>query len=590
MARWTFALLALLLACGESVPVEPVPAQPVQTALAPTPTLAPTRVPITAPPPPVVPTPFPTPTALPTPPPTPTPAPQVVSTDGIVYRKVEIPPPQFDEALRDELVLQRISGSWLPYSGLASLEESILLADVIARVSLVSTRASLSKRPYDAEDIWGALLEFRFEVHEYLKGSGPDQIGGIVYIHFRTSEEDAQTGVEQIASAHDSRWDAREAIVFLTKAPRYEGRLPAFPVESDQYFFGFMAWAAAGLPGGLHDGYTVGSPFRKLWLPEATGTSARSPTEKVFLLDAPATTSTTAGAGGVSARAVSPTTATAPTISLTNLKSKIAALEAEANVGGTPAYRDCVESIYIHWRLTTHQVRTKGTPLKRYDVTIASGQPAGTLIHETYAIGTTTLDVGPIYWYDGADKDIVRPEVIGARPGWISGPDPLIAIGHVTTRPLPSGDYTFFYNGRHPVCDLRLPGAHNHRVVYLTVTAPERTLHEAFFDPVAIGTAVGADGSNGVLKPASFSLDGTTTTISSLKWEDGEVTMALSPTTTLADYAIDFIDATGTTTLSLSSDNASTTALTWTVADAPWADGDLLMLRLSTNPAPPPNR
>ena len=174
-----------------------------------------------------------------------------------------------------------------------------------------------------------------------------------------------------------------------------------------------------------------------------------------------------------------------------------------------------MEEAYISWRITTHRVHTKGTPLNRHDVTIASGLPAGTLIHETYAIGTTTLDVGPIYWYDGADKDIVRPEVIGARPGWISGPDPLIAIGHVTTRPLPSGDYTFFYNGRHPVCDLRLPGAHNHRVVNLTVTAPAdmpRIQHEAFFDPVAIGTAVGADGSNGVLKPARRStLDGTTT-------------------------------------------------------------------------------
>ena len=195
MARWTFALLALLLACGESVPVEPVPAQPVQAALAPTRTLAPTRAPITTPTPPVVPTPFPTPTALPTPPPTPTPAPQVVSTDGIVYRKVEIPPPQFDEALRDELVLQRISGSWLPYAGLASLEETILGADVIARVSLASTRTSWAKRPHETRNSWGALLEFRFQVHEYLKGSGPDEIGGIVHIHYGTSEEDARAGM-----------------------------------------------------------------------------------------------------------------------------------------------------------------------------------------------------------------------------------------------------------------------------------------------------------------------------------------------------------------------------------------------------------
>ena len=592
MARWTFALLALLLACGESVPVEPVPAQPVQTALAPT--LAPTRVPITAPPPPVVPTPFPTPTALPTPPPTPTPSPQFVSTDGIVYSVVEIPRPQVNETLRDELVLKRISGTPLPYGGLNSLEETILRSDVIARVSLVSTRTSWSKRPQ--VDRWGALLEFRFRVHEYLKGTGPAEIGGITYVGYGTGEEDARAGMAKIAEAHDSRWDGREAIVFLREDTWSQNpQFPAFPTESDQYFFEAMAWGAVGLPAGLHDGYTVASPFRKLWLPEAnpvststtSGSRARSapasPTEKVFLLDAPAS-SNSGGSGGVSRQgAAAQTTATAPTIGLSSLKSKITALEAEANAGGTPEYRSCVEEAYISWRITTHRVHTKGTPLNRHDVTIASGQPAGTLIHETYAIGTTTLDVGPIYWYDGADKDIVRPEVIGARPGWISGPDPLIAIGHVTTRPLPSGDYTFFYNGRHPVCDLRLPGAHNHRVVYLTVTAPAdmpRIQHEAFFDPVAIGTAVGADGSNGVLKPAAFSLDGTTTTITSLKWEDGEVTMALSPTTTLADYAIDFIDATGTTTLSLSSDNASTTALTWTVPDAPWADGDLLMLRI----------
>ena len=156
MARWTFALLALLLACGESVPVEPVPAQPVQTALAPTLAPPPPRAPITATPPPVVPTPVPTPTALPAPSPTPapSPSPQFVSTDGIVYSAVEIPRPQFDEALRDELVLQNIEGTWLPYSGLASLEETILEADVIARVSLVSTRTSWSKRPHDTIHIW----------------------------------------------------------------------------------------------------------------------------------------------------------------------------------------------------------------------------------------------------------------------------------------------------------------------------------------------------------------------------------------------------------------------------------------------------
>ena len=91
-----------------------------------------------------------------------------------------------------------------------------------------------------------------------------------------------------------------------------------------------------------------------------------------------------------------------------------------------------------------------------------------------------------------------------------------------------------------------------------------------------------------MLEPSAFSLDGTTTTITSLKWEDGEVTLALTPTTTLASYELDFIDVTGTTTLSLTSDNASTTANTWTVPDAPWAAGDLLMLRIhEPGPAAP---
>ena len=128
--------------------------------------------------------------------------------------------------------------------------------------------------------------------------------------------------------------------------------------------------------------------------------------------------------------------------------------------------------------------------------------------------------------------------------------------------------------------------ADNYRVIEITVTAPAGTAHEAFFDLVAIGAAVGADSSNGVLKPSAFALGGVTTTITSLKWENGAVTMGLSPAASLSDYIIDIIDVTGTTTLFLSSDNASTTALAWTVADKPWADGDLLMLRIRPDARP----
>ena len=74
----------------------------------------------------------------------------------------------------------------------------------------------------------------------------------------------------------------------------------------------------------------------------------------------------------------------------------------------------------------------------------------------------------------------------------------------------------------------------------VTVTAPEGTLHEAFFDPVTVGTAVVADSANGVLKPAEFTdANGAAATIHRVAWEagtervrDGEAE-ALAPTTVL---------------------------------------------------------
>ena len=157
----------------------------------------------------------------------------------------------------------------------------------------------------------------------------------------------------------------------------------------------------------------------------------------------------------------------------------------------------------------------------------------------------------------------------------------------VTARPLPAGDYVFYPNWLPPsvlICNKDWSIGYNRTIVYLTVAAPGGTLHEAFFDPVAIGAAVGADGSDGVLKPAAFTVGGASATITSLKWESGTVTMALNPTASLAEYAIDFIDVNGTTTLSLSFDDATQSgggALTWPVASQPWNAGDLLMLRIA---------
>ena len=477
------------------------------------------------------------------------------------------------------------------------MEELILTADVIARVSLVRKRTYVeqighAEDPRWGVDLWSPMLEFRFRVHEYLKGSGPNEIGGVVYRiehngAFWDTRETALAGAANMAAAHDSRWESREAIVFLWSEDRVDDDIQ---LTTGQYWFGEMAF--------ITDNYSVASIHKKAWLPEAIqsgGSSTRSASEQLFLLDAPASTSTRAGRIADSLTAPFRTArapasgSSAPTISLSAMKAKVAALEALANAGGTPQYRACIESSYSYENALRNAIVRDG-PMPHVETTVAigSGLPAGTFLDD-YQTGTgrSREKIG-MGWFEGPDKDLVRFVNVDFTT---STADRIrFTRRAVTARPLPAGDYTVYPNWTWSgglVCDRYPEIAHNRFALYLTVTAPAdmpRIQHEAFFDPVDIGSAVGADGSNGVLKPASFSLDGTTTTISSLKWEDGEVTMALSPTTTLADYAIDFIDTTGTTTLSLSSDNASTTALTWTVADAPWADGDLLMLRLSTIP------
>ena len=92
----------------------------------------------------------------------------------------------------------------------------------------------------------------------------------------------------------------------------------------------------------------------------------------------------------------------------------------------------------------------------------------------------------------------------------------------------------------------------------------------------------------GVLKPATFSVGGASTTITGLKWEGGSVVLSLSPFASLDDLQLEFIDLDGTTILVLRASDATADSgagtLTWAEVDRPWSAGDLLMLRIG--PAP----
>ena len=443
-----------------------------------------------------------------------------------------------------------------------SVGEEVLGSDTIARVDLLGQTTDVGRAigPYG----WEARLEFRFRVHEYLKGSGPNEIvGEVSQRHFETQAQ-ARAYLPTLVSTHDTRWDNRQALLFMYSAW----------TENDRRLGDDAGRFVIGSP----DSYLVTSLSRKRWLPAAEPGEQRSANPNPrFLLDAPHPGSATRSGP----RAAS--SDSSPTITLNAVKVMIADLEAKAAM--SKLHRECLAANLEEPRRIAGRAELFGTAV--FPVTyssIESGLPASTEIWRGPGLAVSSTLYTGRQWFEGPDAEHFRFKAVDFK-----APDGTADFVNfkktiVTARPLPAGEYRFFFNNTSAylaLCTDSTPeGQKNLEPGSLTITAPGRTAHEAFFDPVDIGDAVGADSANGVLNPAAFSLAGAKTTIESLKWENGAVTMELSPTASLADYTLDFIGVTGTTTLSLSSVNASTTALTWTVPDKPWSDGDLLMLRI----------
>ena len=136
-----------------------------------------------------------------------------------------------------------------------SIEERIVGADVVARVRMVSVEGGTATA-HSSYPTWHiATMKFRFRVLEYLKGSGGSEIVGVVPEEepwFPIAAE-ARTRARELLADRDTRWDGREAIVFLVS-------------EAGEYLLGYATTEG-------EDGYTVASRWSKNWLPEATTTS-----------------------------------------------------------------------------------------------------------------------------------------------------------------------------------------------------------------------------------------------------------------------------------------------------------------------------
>ena len=304
--------------------------------------------------------------------------------------------------------------------------------------------------------------------------------------------------------------------------------------------------------------YTIASRHAKRWLPAASaggasgsastsrapggsGAKASSAGAQRFLLEVP--TSETA------ARGASDQTATASTITLADMKAKIAEIEREAVAGGgSEAYRECLYHKYEWERQVRYWKEARGGDYfyKRHDQTIASGLPAETLVYTSVQASYALREYGETpnsnygeFVLRGRDEDLFHPRWPGVAK---------------TARPLPAGEYKFYYAyqpKKYVLCDALPEDELKRHEVFVTVTAPAGTVHEAFFDPADLTPGAGFSASSGVLEPAGFSIGGTAASITGLKWQSGSVVLTLAPYASLSGHTLDFIALDGSVAPSL---------------------------------------
>ena len=448
-----------------------------------------------------------------------------------------------------------------------SLEEQIFRSSVIVRASLRSATAAVETVPSEpgVAPTYRPVQELRFTAHEYLKGTGPIALLVVVRAyHTFLTEAAAREQAEFFVALRITTWDDRQGVLFLetpaqpyTSAGASDGASGAAGSSSAPALqFTQSNWAQSPWD------YSVDT-LSRAWLPARDSGGATGQAGDV------------AGMAFITDGSGSPP----PAVTLTDLNTQIAALAAEMQAGeGIEGFTNCVLDRIGRER---HRRAVPWTPFQEA-ATLASGAATGTEVYRA-----SYEHRAPQYsrwWLSGPDHERFGTRIIDADDQSSNGYDHAL----VTARPLPAGAYRVHYNWQHDSnfpCNFVPGDAYDDFTV--SVTAPAGTVHEAFFDPEAIGAGVGADGANGALTPSAFTVGGTAAALQRLTWEANRLQFELSAAVPLADHYLDLIALDGTVALRLRLDDAITAgtasggqAWRWRACMAPWAAGDQLMLRL----------
>ena len=507
----------------------------------------------------------------------------MASESHVVATQTEPTPEAAPEPSR---VVEQVDYTWGPRADSAidngghrnprplSLSERILRSDVIARARLTSVAPSSWWYNYGQRKAYAPAVAFTFDVKEALYGSpGESVVVGLLLskpwennvpaVPYKTEAKALEVSRVWNETQRVTEWDERDAIIFLSLASNVSESWADGVPSTVQYVF-VSERSIGGNARMSEDEYTIHSLKNQVWLPAVSVGEAGSQT---FYLDDPKVVNLPA------------------TKSLADLKAQVTTTTGLIDTT-IPGYKECL--------LAKEQDSRDGRPTyppafwNQIDKTIASGLPTGTVLSDLS--GWKGFGGYPNLFLEGPDSTRFKQVMSDTD----TNPENRFDVHIYTTRPLPLGVYEIHTNHqthRMKPCNYVPP----YRVKWLvTVEPPEGVLHELFFDPVKVGTTVSADGTNGVLKPATFTDgNGMSATLQRIAWEAGTVKLKLSPHTGLANHVVDFIALDGTVSLSLDADEATVDTgsesgtgaanniLSWSVAPQPWKDGDKLMLRIA---------
>ena len=430
-----------------------------------------------------------------------------------------------------------------------SLEERIYLSDVVVRARLQSASSTV----------------LTFSAIEYLKGNGPRL--------FVVNVDGVDSSIQQ---------DDREALLFLSHS---QGEVSGQSGGGSVPAFAFTDTTAFDYSPG-HE-YLLEATEYTGNLPPGYSPNTRNP---VWL---PATEPSDGGRGAIGAIGTIGGGTSTPAfvvgdpdepVTLTDIRAKAAWVD---GANGSAEYEECVKESLAYIRGIRDREAHFGKPvtIARFDYEMASGVGRG---HEITDFGTHSWPEYDRIWLSLGDPSLFATLNVDDDTDPTNGYRNAVQ----TARPLPDGEYEFTLKMEPPiyaVCDF---DTFQSGLTYIvTVTAPPGTLHEAFFDPATTTEGVGysANPSAGVLEP-SLLIATTSREIRGLEWDDGKVTLTLSPYGNLVGRQFEFINLDGEVFLTLGTHvatrNRAAGTLTWDVPTAPWSAGDQLMLRVSPIPLP----